>query len=208
MNVLYQFKDLIGWIATFFSLLFIISPIKEFIIVYKKGNTDDLETGFPYSTSLYNALLWVVYQQHKAYDYIPALTINTVAVCLMGIYCVMYCVFASTIYRKKFLIEFVCLSIYSIVGISMISIDIIILGYFAMGMNLLLCYSPLIVILNGIDGIKKVPRTLIFLLFMCTFLWLLYGISHESFQVIIPNSIGLLLSVIQIILKVYFECDP
>jgi solute carrier family 50 protein (sugar transporter) len=92
----------------------------------------------------------------------------------------------------------VCLSY----GLIQDDITLQVLGYFAVGMNLLFFFSPLALlylIMRGVVSKTSVYFPLTIVMFFSSVLWCIFGLFVKDYFIAIPNIIGIALSLIQLV---------
>ena len=201
--------DIFGWAGTVISFVFFVTPIVPFIDLIKGKITYKETPGALLICSFMNCILWAVYgvKLERAQVY----TANGLGMLITIVWIFIYLVYFSqkNVFKS---IGFITLSIIIIAGIGSLFYFVVdpesdkadITGYTAMVFNVLMYAAPgekiYTVIKTG--NYKLLPIFSSVGGFSCSACWLMYGVYQNDINIIIPNGLGLLFAVLQLI--VYF----
>jgi solute carrier family 50 protein (sugar transporter) len=198
----------VGFIANIMSIIFYIAPT---MIIIDLCKTKDWKK-VPYlmfSFTILNCLFWFIYGFQK--NFWAVYLNNGIGIVLNSIY---LCIFIShvpdlsltmKIIMNIFVITF---NVTFIVNFFLFVKNVEIAGTIAMIFNILMFFSSLqkIVEVFAYRDNSYIPfLTIVSLMFACA-LWLLYGILQKmNMYLVIPNSLGLTISLFQVILWFIFN---
>jgi solute carrier family 50 protein (sugar transporter) len=194
--------DILGGLGNGFAILFFIIPLTVIIEVYKTGKTDKV----PYLLFLFTILnceFWTLYGvKENAW---PLIACNVIGIITNHIFLTVYFIYLNIVTFKKIL--FIGLLYFTFI-LSFTSFYILVkdskfFGTIAMIMNICMFVAPL-QNLNKVVKLKDNSYIPIWismtLVFNCT-VWSLYGYFKDvDLYVMIPNILGLLLAVLQVVL--------
>lgn len=199
--------DVLGGMGNAISILFFIIPITIMLELYRSKDTSKI----PYLLFIFTILnceFWCIYG--IKIDAWPVWLCNSVGLVTNHIYITMYFIYLNvSVNRKIFFIAGLYASFVISFSIVFIFVDNIkIIGNIAMIWNILMFAAPL---QKLVEVIKKkdssfipiwVSATMVF----CSIIWIAYGYFKERDTfIIIPNSIGLTICVIQVVLYFIFK---
>ena len=201
-------EDTFGWIGCFLNTCFFLVELIPFINIIRGKVYFEDSPGFFMSASYANSFLWSIYGDLVFSEQIK--TTNMIA-CLI-------CFIALMIYlsyeRKKYLLD----SILNFLMIFMVSWAVF--KYLSIEVDddrvvgkLCFCSSCIIYmhfyyIIYRVVKEKNymlIPFNHITIYFVNSIIWIFYGIVTNDFYVILPNSMGTLLSLIQVIIYIKYE---
>ncbi len=199
-------QEIFGWVATCLTMCFFISPVIPFINVFRGKLSYEDTPAVVISASYVNCFFWYIYgkliesEQIKLCNMIGAIS-SLILICIYLIYEI-----------RKYTYDAILNILIIIVGtlttyeaLTSLFNDAEILG------KLCNCTS-IIVFLSPIQLIYRVVKENIYILipiytayvsFVASSCWVIYGFLFKNIYVILPNSVGILLAIIQII--VYFK---
>ncbi|XP_038889340.1 bidirectional sugar transporter SWEET16-like [Benincasa hispida] len=201
----------VGVIGNIISVLFFLSPLKTFWRVLKKRSTEEFDS-IPYISTFLSASLWAYYGLIKP-DGFLVVTVNIFGVSLHFCYLTIFLLFSPpnikvrtatlvAIFYVGFMGGTILASYLMLHGNSRISV----IRFICAALNIMNCGSPL-----GIA--RKVVRTksveyMPFLLTLCIFLnsgvWAFYAVLVKDPFIGVPNLIGFLLGVMQLVIYVIY----
>ncbi|XP_022965409.1 bidirectional sugar transporter SWEET17-like [Cucurbita maxima] len=201
----------VGVIGNIISVLFFLSPVKTFWIVLKKRSTEEFDS-LPYISTFLTAALWAYYGLIKP-DGFLIVSVNIFGISLQICYLTIFLLFSPpnmrvrtatlvAIFNVGFVGATILISYLMLHGSSRIEV----IGFICAALNIMNCGSPL-----GIA--RKVVRTrsveyMPFLLTLCIFLnsgvWTFYAVLVKDPYIGVPNLIGFLLGVMQLVIYVIY----
>ena len=194
--------DIFGWIGSVISVIFFIVPCVPFYNLIKEKITYKDTPGILLICSVINCIFWVVYgvklglTQSFITNAIGAI-ITTVWICIFLIFWVKKHALKS--------VGFIVLTLVVFVGIFCLFyfvVDPEITGYFAMVFNVLMYAAPGEKIYRVIKNkdYTLIPIFSTIAAFVNSACWLIYGICNSDIDIIVPNVLGLVFAVLQVIL--------
>jgi solute carrier family 50 protein (sugar transporter) len=209
-----QTIDLIGIFCAIFTLLMWSSPIRDIFIhktsICKIKSTDHVTTGLPYVSSLMNSVVWFSFTVTRP-TLIVATCVNGMGIVLNSIFCCMYGWYSVGLKQREFFKE--CAVVIIIPTIIEI-ITVFVTGtsesiaWVAAGVNILMYASPLAAVFRvcrdkTVIGYPFLP---IFFGFGAAICWFIYGIYTFVIPIMIPNGLGILLGLIELIIYWVVYC--
>ncbi|XP_008454147.1 bidirectional sugar transporter SWEET16-like [Cucumis melo] len=205
----------VGVIGNIISVLFFISPIKTFWRVLKKRSTEEFDS-LPYVSTFLTASLWAYYGLIKP-DGFLIVTVNIFGLSLQICYLIIFLLLSPPHMKVRtatlvaildvgFVGGTISISYFMLHGNSRINV----IGLICAALNIINCSSPL-----GIA--RKVVRSksveyMPFLLTLCIFLnsgvWTFYALLVKDPFIGVPNLIGFLLGVMQLVIYVIYMNGP
>ena len=201
-------ESIFGWIGATISIYFYFAPGFPFYKVLKdQMNYQDLPVILLISSFL-NCILWADYGliKNSTQIYIANSLGGTIAL----IWITIYLLYLGT----KYFVVSLILNILILIATGAISflfyfkIDTNITGLIAMIFNILMYAAPGEKIIRVIKT-KKYELIPIYSSiggFLCSLCWLIYGFYQNDINLIIPNSLGILFSIIQILIFIILYC--
>lgn len=200
---------LLGNIASFIVFL---APVPTFYRVYKKKSTEGFQS-VPYVVALFSAMMWLYYATLKS-DLILLVTINSVGCVIEIIYIVLYIAYApkqARIFtlRLLLLLNFggFCLILLLAHFLAKGSLRATVLGWVCTSFAVSVFAAPLSIIRVVIrtKSVEFMPFPLSLFLTLSAIMWLFYGLMLKDLCVAIPNVLGLIFGVLQMVLYVIYR---
>ncbi|KAH7289086.1 hypothetical protein KP509_31G056600 [Ceratopteris richardii] len=203
----------IGIIGNITAVLLFLSPAPTFFEIWRKKSSGSY-SGVPYVSSLANCLLWVFYGLPiLTQGLVLVITINGFGVVLESIYLAIFVPFSHGRERMRMLVFIaVVLIVYAIIVILTLEVlpngkKAMFVGIIAAVINTVMYAAPLAVMKHVIT--TKNVESMPFLLSLCTFinscLWAIYGILKVDPYIIIPNVLGVIFGIMQLVLYGYYR---
>ena len=196
--------SIFGWIGSVLSIYFFISPVVPFSKVLREEMDYKDSPGILLICSFMNCIIWADYGLLKNITQIYLA--NSLGCTIIFVWISIYLFY----FGRKYFAFALIINILFLFIIGIISyffyykIDEKITGLVALIFNILMYASPgekiFTIIKTG--NYQLIPIFSCFGGFACSFCWLIFGIKKEDKNLIIPNALGLLLFIIQII--IYF----
>ncbi|XP_058194261.1 bidirectional sugar transporter N3-like [Rhododendron vialii] len=202
-NLAFAF-GLLGNVISFFVFL---SPLPTFYKIYKKKSTEGFQS-VPYVVALFSAMLLMYYAFLKDSDGILIITINSFGCLVETVYIVVYLFYAPKM-TKVYTIKLLSLMT---VGFSLIVIltqflakgptCLQIVGWICLVFSVSVFVAPLCILKQVIrtQSIEYMPFSLSLSLTLNAVMWFFYGLLIKDFNVAIPNVLGFIFGIIQMVL--------
>ena len=199
--------DIFAWVGTAISTFFYISPVIPYFKLLK-GETDIKHVpGILLICSFMNCILWENYGLllDRFLVYFP----NGLGGVITLVWITIYLIHSA---KRQFCFAFLYTSILiaGIIGLSLLCFFVLkdkICGKVAMVFNVLMYAAPgekmLTVCKTGKYNLIPIWSTIGGT--ACSACWLIYGIYQEDLNMIIPNALGVLCSIIQIVVFIIFK---
>uniref|UniRef100_A0A3Q7H285 Bidirectional sugar transporter SWEET n=1 Tax=Solanum lycopersicum TaxID=4081 RepID=A0A3Q7H285_SOLLC len=196
----------LGNIISFFVFL---SPLPTFYNIYKKKSTEGYQS-IPYVVALFSAMLWIYYAFLKTNTTL-LVTINTFGCFIETLYVGFYLFYAP----KKARVQTIKLLLLLVVGgfgaIILITqflfkgaIRAQIVGWICLVFSLCVFVAPLCIVRQVIKtkSVEYMPFLLSVFLTLSAVMWFFYGLLLKDFNIAIPNVLGFIFGILQMILYV------
>ncbi|XP_020675146.2 bidirectional sugar transporter SWEET14-like [Dendrobium catenatum] len=195
-----------GLLGNILSFLVALTPMTTFYKVYRKKSTGSFQST-PYVVALSSAMLWLYYAflNHN----VLLLTINTCTCALESVYIAIYLFYAS----KKIRLSTVKMIFFFNVGlfgsVLLITLGFLnerkrseITGWICASFAVAVFVAPLSIMRLVIrtKSVEYMPFSLSLFLTLSAIAWFFYGLLLRDFFVALPNVLGILFGVAQIIL--------
>ncbi|KAK6930763.1 SWEET sugar transporter [Dillenia turbinata] len=181
--------------------------LPTFYQIYVKKSSEGYES-LPYIVALFSAMLWLYYGMLKSFDN-TIVIINSVGCVIETFYITLYIIFASRNARilTLKLLSFLNLGLFTLI---IIIIQLLVkhsksleaLGWICAIFSVSVFAAPLSIMFKVIrtKSIKFMPFTLSFFLTLCAIAWLFYGLLVNDWYIAVPNMLGLIFGVAQMLL--------
>jgi solute carrier family 50 protein (sugar transporter) len=197
-------SDALWWIATIMALGMMASPIPTMLEIYKHKSTL-FYSELPYVMAWAQSGAWLLYAHFGRKPEI--ILVNSVGVLVQSCYILFFFYFSGD--RRTFVILSVCFcgfidaSILVFAYMSNSPADMT--QYCAMVFNIFMYASPLGVVQRVIEteSVTYMPLPLSIASLACALSWFIYGFSLGVVGIIVPNGLGTLLGLAQIV--IYFK---
>ncbi|KAK2422741.1 bidirectional sugar transporter SWEET2 [Trifolium repens] len=206
-------KDAAGIAGNIFAFGLFVSPIPTFRRIIRNGSTE-MFSGLPYIYSLMNCLICMWYGTPLiSNDNILVTTVNSIGAIFQFVYIIIFMMCAEKDKKVKMFAWLIAiLGIFAMILLGSLQIDDVIMRRLFVGV--LSCASLISMFASPLFIIKLVIQTksvefMPFYLSLSTFLmstsFLIYGLLSDDIFIYLPNGIGTILGMIQLILFFYFE---
>ncbi|KAF5746399.1 Senescence-associated29 [Tripterygium wilfordii] len=194
------------------SVLVYLAPLTTFYRIYRKKSTQGFDS-LPYLVPLFSAMLWLYYAMLKT-DAFLLITINSFGCVIETIYISIYIAYAtkdSRIFTIKVL-AFMNMGAFSLIVLlahflSGGSTRVAVLGWICVAVSVSVFASPLSVVAQVIKtkSVEFLPINLTFFLTLTAITWFFYGLFVHDFCVALPNVIGFVLGLVQMLLYGFYR---
>mmetsp|Transcript_18783 Transcript_18783/g.46104 ORF Transcript_18783/g.46104 Transcript_18783/m.46104 type:complete len:246 (+) Transcript_18783:45-782(+) len=217
-------SDVVGWIATVFTLFFFLSPIPTCKRILLKKDAEFFSP-VPYFTAVFNCSLWTFYCLITPGGGLAAnLTINLTGAVLETFYIVVFLLYSR--HRSTVLLQlaFVACGIGLVI---LLTFTVVPEGTDAWGkfkwgsdytrssavgaftdiLNIAMYGSPLVVMARVVatKSVEYMPLPVSLMVFVCSTLWAAQGLMLQNQTIYIPNVLGVLLGVAQLVLYAMYR---
>ncbi|KAL7152773.1 hypothetical protein ABFS83_04G120900 [Erythranthe nasuta] len=207
-----QLAFVFGLLGNVVSFMVFLAPIPTFYQIFKKKSTEGFQS-VPYVVGLFSAMLWIYYAFLKP-ETTLLITINSVGCFIQSAYICFYLFFATKNARVQTVKLILLLNV---VGFGMIIVlthfwandsnrdDIV--GWICLVFSLCVFVAPLGVVRQVIrtKSVEYMPFLLSFFLTLSAVMWFFYGLLRKDYNIAIPNVLGFLFGVIQMVLYVMYK---
>ncbi|XP_075633320.1 bidirectional sugar transporter NEC1-like [Castanea sativa] len=207
----HQLSLIFGLLGNIVSFLVFMAPIPTFYKICKKKSSEGFQS-IPYVISLLSAMLLLYYGFLKTNAYL-IITINGIGCVIEVIYLTLYIIYAP----KKEKLFTVRLVISNIGAFGLIMVTTIFLlkgskrvnaiGWICAVYNLAVFAAPLSIMMRVIrtKSVEFMPFTLSLFLTLCATVWFFYGYFVRDFFIALPNVMGFLFGISQMILYIIYK---
>lgn len=197
----------IGVIGNIISVLLFLSPISTFWRIVKHGSTEEYES-LPYICTLLNSSLWTYYGLIKPGEFLIA-TINGFGVLVEAVYVILFLIYAPKYIKAKTTILAGILNV-GFFGMAILATQLALegearmnaIGVVGAGLNIIMYGSPLAAMRTVVrsKSVEYMPFFLSFFIFLNSVVWALYSFLFRDYFLGVPNVIGILLGLAQLVL--------
>nr|UJT76393.1 bidirectional sugar transporter SWEET2a [Hemerocallis fulva] len=202
-----------GIAGNLFALVLFIAPMHTFGRIIRNKSTEQF-SGLPYIYALLNCLICFWYGlPFVSHGVILVSTVNSIGACFQLAYVIIFIVFADTRGKLKMsgllvgvLVVFALITYCSLEFFDH-SMRQLFIGYLSIASLISMFASPLSVIRLVVRtrSVEFMPFYLSLATFLMSIAFFAYGMLLEDFFIYLPNGIGSILGVIQLLLYVYFN---
>ncbi|GLJ55760.1 hypothetical protein SUGI_1197430 [Cryptomeria japonica] len=204
---------IMGILGNIFGAALFLAPVVTFYYVIRRGSTEDF-SGIPYVVCLLNCLLYTWYgMPFVSNDNILVSLSDGLGVVLEAIYVCLYLVYSPPKERRKIMLmliaELIMFTIIAVVSMTLLhgTGRKILVGVLAAALSVCMYGAPLSIMKLVIEtrSVEYMPFFLSLFVFLCGLSWFVYGIIGRDAFVAVPNGLGTLLGVAQLILYAIFR---
>ncbi|XP_052182008.1 bidirectional sugar transporter SWEET5 [Diospyros lotus] len=206
-------RMIMGIVGNVISFFLFISPLPTIWKIFKSKSVQEFRPD-PYVATTLNCAMWVFYGLPFIHpDNLLVLTINGAGLIIELIYVFVFLSFSAWPLRRKIIIALVIEAIF-FVGLACITLTILhttktrskLVGGFGVFFNIIMYISPLTVMRMVIKrkSVKYMPFYLAVANFANGSIWLAYALLKIDLFLAVPNGLGTLSGLIQLILYVIY----
>ncbi|XWS63494.1 hypothetical protein CRYUN_Cryun06bG0103000 [Craigia yunnanensis] len=201
-----------GILGNIISVLVYLAPVPTFYRIYKKKSTESFQS-LPYQVALFSSMLWLYYALIKK-DAFLLITINSFGCIVETIYITMYIAYALKNSRMSAMKLFVAMNVglFSLILILTqfllkSSIRIQVLGWICVAISVSVFAAPLNIVARVIRtrSVEFMPCNLSFFLTLSAIMWFAYGLFIKDICVALPNVLGFILGMLQMLLYAIYR---
>ncbi|XP_031097252.1 bidirectional sugar transporter SWEET12-like [Ipomoea triloba] len=200
---------LCGNIISFFVFL---APLPTFYKIYKKKSTEGFQS-IPYVVALFSAMLWIYYAFLKSNTTL-LITINSFGCFIETLYVCFFLFYASNkarIHTMKLLGASVFGGFGAIVLVTQFLFKGVVraqvVGWICLVFSLCVFVAPLCILRQVIrtKSVEHMPFLLSVFLTLSAVAWFFYGLLLKDFNIAIPNVLGFVFGILQILLYAMYR---
>uniref|UniRef100_A0A2P2JL49 Bidirectional sugar transporter SWEET n=2 Tax=Rhizophora mucronata TaxID=61149 RepID=A0A2P2JL49_RHIMU len=204
-----------GLLGNIISCFVCLSPLPTFYLIYKKKTSEGFQS-IPYVIALLSAMLWLFYAIFQK-DSTLLITINSFTFLMEVIYIAVYLFYAT---KKDRMVTIKFLLLFNVFGFGVISIltlslthgkmRVKVLGWINLIFALSVFAAPLCIVRKVIKtkSVEFMPFYLSFFLTLSAVMWFFYGFFKKDPYVAIPNTLGFVFGLLQMVLYVIYRNSP
>ncbi|KQK08221.1 bidirectional sugar transporter SWEET2a [Brachypodium distachyon] len=202
-----------GIVGNIFAFVLFISPLPTFKRIVRNGSTEQF-SAMPYLYSLLNCLVCMWYAlPFVSYGVVLVATVNTIGAAFQLAYTAIFIAFADG--KKRLKVSVLLAGVFCLFGLIMyVSMALFdhkprqtFVGYLSVVSLICMFASPLSIIKLVIKtkSVEYMPFYLSLAMSLMSASFFAYGVLLHDFFIYIPNGIGTILGVIQLLLYAYFR---
>ncbi|KAE8710623.1 Bidirectional sugar transporter SWEET14 [Hibiscus syriacus] len=200
-----------GILGNILSCMVYLAPLPTFVRVYRKKSTEGFES-LPYVVALISAVLWIYYATLKSEAYL-LMTINSIGCAVETIYIVIFLIYAPKKTRISTLKLLVLFNMGALVLVLITHLfakgrsRIHVIGWSCVVTSAAVFAAPLSImrLVISTKSVEFMPFTLSLFLTFSAIMWLIYGLLLKDFYISLPNILGVVLGVIQMLLYLIYK---
>ncbi|RYQ96310.1 hypothetical protein Ahy_B08g092017 isoform B [Arachis hypogaea] len=206
-------KDAAGVAGNIFAFGLFVSPIPTFRRIIRNGSTE-MFSGLPYIYSLMNCLICMWYGTPLiSPDNLLVTTVNSIGAVFQFVYIIIFLVYAEKSKKvRMFGLLLAVIGVFVIILVGSLQVTDsqtrrILVGFLSCASLISMFASPLFIIKLVIQtkSVEFMPFYLSLSTFLMSTSFLVYGLLNEDPFIYVPNGIGTVLGIIQLVLYFYFE---
>nr|TKR68802.1 hypothetical protein D5086_0000307420 [Populus alba] len=183
-----------------------------FYQICKKKTSEGFQS-IPYVIALFSAMLWLFYAIFKK-ETILLITINSFAFFTAIGYIVVYLLYAT---KKDKILTFKLLLLFNVFGFGLVCVltlflaqghkHVQVLGWICMIFSICVFVAPLFIVRKVIKtkSVEFMPFSMSFFLTLSALMWFFYGYLKKDQFVAIPNILGFILGLLQMLLYMIYR---
>ncbi|KAK2994164.1 hypothetical protein RJ640_020969 [Escallonia rubra] len=200
-----------GLLGNIVSFLVFLAPVPTFHKIYKKKSSEGYQS-IPYVIALFSAALLLYYAFLKTNAYM-IITINGIGCVIEVIYLSLFVIYApkksKAFTAKMILLCNVALGLIVLFSLFLVkgTKRIMVIGWACAIINLAVFAAPLSIMRQVIrtNSVEFMPFTLSLFLTLCATMWFFYGFFVKDFYIAVPNVMGFLFGITQMILYYVYK---
>ncbi|MED6170790.1 Bidirectional sugar transporter sweet2 [Stylosanthes scabra] len=206
-------KDAAGIAGNIFAFGLFVSPIPTFRRIIRNGSTE-MFSGLPYIYSLMNCLICMWYGMPLvSSDNLLVTTVNSIGAVFQFVYIIIFLVHAEKSKKvRMFGLLLAVIGIFLIILFGSLQVTDsqtrrFLVGFLSCASLISMFASPLFIIKLVIQtkSVEFMPFYLSLSTFLMSTSFLVYGLLNEDPFIYVPNGIGTVLGIVQLVLYFYYE---
>ncbi|XP_057767542.1 bidirectional sugar transporter SWEET14-like [Salvia miltiorrhiza] len=201
-----------GILGNIVSFLVYLAPVPTFHRIVKKKSTEGFKCA-PYVVALLSSMLWIFYASLKSNETL-LITINSVGCFVETLYISIYIIYASKELRLTALRLTMLLDVIGFGSILFLTLfflkgpqRVVVLGWVCVTLSAVVYIAPLTIMKQVIrtKSVEFMPISLSFALLLNAVMWFFYGLLLRDIYIAIPNTVGFVFGLLQIILYYFYK---
>ncbi|XP_021898153.1 bidirectional sugar transporter SWEET9 [Carica papaya] len=207
-----QLAFVFGLLGNIVSFMVFLAPVPTFYKIYKKKSSEGFQS-IPYVVALSSAMLLLYYGFVKAHAYM-IITINGIGCAIEIIYLSIYITYASK-EKRIATIKMILIFNIGVFGLMLALVNSVVpqskrinaVGLICAAYNLAVFAAPLSIMKQVIrtKSVEYMPFLLSFFLTLCATMWFFYGLFIKDYFIGLPNVLGFMFGVAQMILYMVYK---
>ncbi|KFK25541.1 hypothetical protein AALP_AA8G128400 [Arabis alpina] len=199
--------NIFGILGNFISFCVFLAPVPTFYRIFKKKSTESFQS-LPYQVSLFSCMLWLYYALLKKGAFL-LITINCFGCVVETIYIAMFLTYATKDKKTSAMKLFMAMNVAFFSSILLMThffvkspLKVSVLGWICVAISVSVFAAPLMVVARVIKtkSVEFMPFSLSFFLTISAVMWGAYGLFLHDICIAIPNVVGFLLGMVQMVL--------
>ncbi|EYU42078.1 hypothetical protein ABFS82_05G000300 [Erythranthe guttata] len=201
-----------GVLGNIISIFVYLAPLPTFRRIFKEKSTMGFDS-LPYAVALFSAMLWLYYAFLKT-NAVLLISINTFGCIVETIYISMFLFYASKKARGRTakLLGVVNVGVLSLIFVVTFFIfkgqnRVHVVGWICVAVSVCVFAAPLSIVFQVVRtrSVEFMPFPLSFFLTLSAVMWFGYGLFEKDLCVAVPNVLGFILGVLQMVLYGIFR---
>ncbi|GMJ05502.1 senescence-associated gene 29 [Hibiscus trionum] len=201
-----------GVLGNIISFLVFLAPVPTFYRIYKKKSTESFQS-LPYQVALFSCMMWLYYALIKKTAFL-LITINSFGCVVETLYISMFLAYAPKKTRMSAMKLFASMNmgLFSLILVVThflvkSSIRIQVLGWINVAISVCVFAAPLSIMARVIRtrSVEFMPFNLSFFLTLSAIMWFSYGVFIKDLCVAVPNVLGFILGMLQMLLYAIYR---
>ncbi|XP_045828318.1 bidirectional sugar transporter N3-like [Trifolium pratense] len=201
-----------GILGNIISFMVYLAPLPTFYRIWKKKSAEGFQS-LPYLVALFSSMLWLYYGLIKT-NAALLITINSFGCVIETIYIVIYTIYATRGAKILTLKLFMAMNVGSFVLIFLTThfamqgfLRVQVLGWICTSFAICVFASPLSIMAKVIrtKSVEFMPFNLSFFLTLSAIVWFTYGLFLKDICIAIPNVVGFILGLLQMLLYAIYN---
>ncbi|GAV81643.1 MtN3_slv domain-containing protein, partial [Cephalotus follicularis] len=203
---------LLFFLGNITSFLVFLAPVPTFYTIYKRKSAEGFQS-IPYVVALSSAMLLIYYGFLKTNAYL-IISINAFGIAIELTYLILYMIYASG-KQKCFTMKLLLLFNIGAYGLIFVLTFLLLkgsnrvnaVGWICAVYNVAVFAAPLSIMRRVIKtkSVEYMPVTLSMFLISCATMWFFYGLLVNDYFIALPNVLGFLFGIAQIILYFMYK---
>ncbi|CAM8925619.1 unnamed protein product [Rhodiola kirilowii] len=200
-----------GILGNITSFLVMLASLPTFYNICKKKSTGEFQ-GVPYILNVFSATLWIYYASHPVH--VPLFVTNSVRIVIAIVYILIFIKYATKAARMSIVNHLLLnLGVLLLLALSAQFIvkkeatRVMFLGWVCVAYSIAVFAAPFGVIRQVIrtKSVEFMPLGLSLFLTINAVMWSVYGLLHKDLYIAIPNVLGVLLGIAQLVLYMAYH---
>jgi solute carrier family 50 (sugar transporter) len=203
-------KDNIAALGSVIGTMMSLSPVPTFIDIAIYSKTTGGYTVAPYISSVCCSSIWLTYALLAGSSKSDLIPLNALSIAIYMAYCAVFVTYTDN--RQEVLRTYTAalLIIASIAALATLVQSLVLIGILAIAANCLMFAAPLAIVKEVVKtkSVRYMPFLMSLMSFLCASVWLIWAIMAQDYFVLIPNALGTLFSLAQLVLYgVYWRME-